>query len=87
MVNPQKLSGSHTLFLSGNDEGAKKAVRDLLESFGWRDILDLGDIGTARERLPDFTWRISIQTSPFSPWYRRPVAFGEMINPSSYRGT
>jgi hypothetical protein len=48
MVNPQKLSDSHTLFLSGNDERAKTAVRGLLESFGWRDILDLGEISTAR---------------------------------------
>lgn len=48
MVNPGRLSGSHTVFLSGNDDGAKKAVRSLLESFGWTDILDLGDISTAR---------------------------------------
>jgi hypothetical protein len=48
MVHPETLSASHTLFLSGNDDGAKKAVRGLLESFGWRDILDLGDISTAR---------------------------------------
>ena len=48
MVNPQTLSASHTVFLSGNDDGAKKAVRGLLESFGWSDILDLGDISTAR---------------------------------------
>lgn len=48
MVNPQKLSDSHVVFLSGNNDGAKTAVRGLLESFGWRDILDLGDIGTAR---------------------------------------
>ena len=34
--------------MSGNDAGAKKAVRSLLESFGWDDILDLGDIITAR---------------------------------------
>jgi predicted dinucleotide-binding enzyme len=48
MVNPQTLSASHTVFLSGNDEGAKTAVRALLESFGWSDILELGDISTAR---------------------------------------
>jgi hypothetical protein len=48
MVNPRTLPASHTLFLSGNDGGAKKAVRGLLESFGWGDILDLGDISTAR---------------------------------------
>jgi predicted dinucleotide-binding enzyme len=48
MVNPQSLPGSHTVFQSGNDADAKKVVRDLLESFEWRDVLDLGDISTAR---------------------------------------
>ena len=41
MVAPDKLPGSHTVFLSGNDTGAKKRVRDLLESFGWKDTIDL----------------------------------------------
>jgi len=48
MVNPKALSASHTLFVSGNDAGAKEAIRGVLESFGWDDILDLGDISTAR---------------------------------------
>lgn len=50
MVNPQALAGGdHTLFLSGNDQVAKDQVGRLLaEWFGWRDILDLGDISTAR---------------------------------------
>lgn len=50
MVNPQALAGGdHTLFLSGNDQTAKDQVGRLLaEWFGWRDILDLGDISTAR---------------------------------------
>jgi len=48
MVAPDKLPGSHTVFLSGNDTGAKERVRDLLESFGWKDTIDLGDISTAR---------------------------------------
>ena len=48
MVDPDRLPGSHTVFLSGNDSGAKKMVRDLLESFGWKDTIDLGDISTAR---------------------------------------
>jgi 8-hydroxy-5-deazaflavin:NADPH oxidoreductase len=48
MVAPQKLPGPHTLFLSGNDAGAKNTVRELLQTFGWSDILDLGDIATAR---------------------------------------
>jgi 8-hydroxy-5-deazaflavin:NADPH oxidoreductase len=48
MVDPGKLAGSHTLFISGNDAGAKAKVRELLEAFGWTDIMDLGDIATAR---------------------------------------
>lgn len=48
MVAPDKLPGSHTVFLSGNDTFAKATVRDLLESFGWKDTIDLGDISTAR---------------------------------------
>jgi predicted dinucleotide-binding enzyme len=48
MVNPQRLSETHSLFMSGNDAGAKQKVHALLESFGWRDVIDLGDMATAR---------------------------------------
>jgi predicted dinucleotide-binding enzyme len=50
MVNPGSLAGGdHTLFMSGNDEQAKEQVRRLFgEWFGWRDIIDVGDITTAR---------------------------------------
>jgi len=49
MVNPRGLSGGdHTVFVSGNDAGAKGQVKELLKGFGWTDILDLGDISTAR---------------------------------------
>jgi 8-hydroxy-5-deazaflavin:NADPH oxidoreductase len=49
MVGPRQLAdGAHTVFVSGNDGPAKAAVSKLLESFGWRDIIDLGDITTAR---------------------------------------
>jgi predicted dinucleotide-binding enzyme len=49
MVHPEQLSGGeHTVFMSGNDLAAKAQVRDLLASFGWKDILDLGDLSTAR---------------------------------------
>lgn len=49
MVEPRQLADAgHTVFVSGNDDGAKKTVSGLLESFGWRDIVDLGDITTAR---------------------------------------
>jgi len=49
MVDPSRVGGGdHTVFLSGDDAGAKAVVRDLLTTFGWSDIIDLGDITTAR---------------------------------------
>jgi 8-hydroxy-5-deazaflavin:NADPH oxidoreductase len=49
MVDPKALAGgAHTIFLSGNDGSAKGKVGELLRSFGWTDILDLGDLSTAR---------------------------------------
>lgn len=36
MVNPGMINNAdHNVFLSGNDEEAKKQVRELLKSFGW----------------------------------------------------
>ena len=49
MVDPALVAGGeHTVFVSGNDEEAKAQVSEILRSFGWRDIVDLGDITTAR---------------------------------------
>ena len=48
MTNPSLVPGEHDVFLSGNDAAAKAAVADLLRSFGWRNVVDLGDITTAR---------------------------------------
>ena len=49
MVDPNLVgNGDHTVFVSGNDINAKAQVTELLRELGWRDILDLGDISTAR---------------------------------------
>jgi predicted dinucleotide-binding enzyme len=49
MANPRTLAdGNHSVFVSGNDAEAKKTVTALLESFGHTDVIDLGDISTAR---------------------------------------
>ena len=50
MVNPGLVGGGdHTVFVSGNDPEAKALVTGLLtDGFGWRDVIDLGDITTAR---------------------------------------
>ncbi|HWZ21372.1 MAG TPA: NAD(P)-binding domain-containing protein [Cytophagaceae bacterium] len=51
MVNPAMINGGdHSTFISGNDADAKEKVKEILKSFGWteKNILDLGDITTAR---------------------------------------
>ncbi|WP_406398003.1 NAD(P)-binding domain-containing protein [Streptomyces sp. NBC_00879] len=50
MVDPAHVPGEHTVFVSGDDTEAKKAVTELLASFGWPagSVIDLGDITTAR---------------------------------------
>ena len=49
MVDPAQLAeADHTVFVCGDDAEAKAKVTELLGSFGWTDIIDLGDITTAR---------------------------------------
>lgn len=51
MVNPAMINeADHNVFMSGNDAQAKAQVQIILKSFGWLDknIIDLGDISTAR---------------------------------------
>jgi predicted dinucleotide-binding enzyme len=49
MVDPGRVAGGdHTVFVSGNDAGAKTAVTEILTALGHKDVLDLGDITTAR---------------------------------------
>ena len=49
MVNPNKLGEKTDVFLSGNSAEAKaKTASYLREWFGWRSVIDLGDITTSR---------------------------------------
>ena len=49
MVNPSLVAGSHDIFVGGNDAGAKTKVTDILKDwFGWKTVIDLGDITSAR---------------------------------------
>lgn len=50
MVAPGSLGESTSVFVCGDDDGAKAQVIELLETFGWLsgDIVDLGDISAAR---------------------------------------
>ena len=50
MVDPGALPEETTVFVAGDDQAAKDWVRDelLVRWFGWRHVLDLGDITAAR---------------------------------------
>ncbi len=49
MVDPGKLGEKTTVFLSGNSADAKATVHKLLHDwFGWRSVIDLGDITASR---------------------------------------
>jgi predicted dinucleotide-binding enzyme len=49
MVDPGGVGGGdHSVFVSGDDPEAKRTVTSLLEQLGHRDVIDLGDLSTAR---------------------------------------
>ncbi len=50
MVNPAGLAGGdHDVFVAGNDSAARdRVVRILRSEFGWKTVLDLGDLTAAR---------------------------------------
>ena len=49
MVDPSRVPGDHDIFVSGNDAAAKATVTGILrDGFGWKSVIDLGDITTAR---------------------------------------
>ncbi|GAB3570410.1 NAD(P)-binding domain-containing protein [Arthrobacter alkaliphilus] len=48
MAHPGQLADPGTVFVSGNDSDAKETVTVLLKDFGHQDVIDLGDISTAR---------------------------------------
>jgi 8-hydroxy-5-deazaflavin:NADPH oxidoreductase len=64
MVDPSRVGGDSDLFVSGNDAEAKAAVsRFLREQFGWKNVIDLGDITTARGTESYFALWIRLMTT------------------------
>jgi 8-hydroxy-5-deazaflavin:NADPH oxidoreductase len=51
MVNPEFASGKPTMFICGNDDKAKAAVRGILDQFGW-ETADMGKAEAARAIEP-----------------------------------
>jgi predicted dinucleotide-binding enzyme len=50
MVDPAAVPGDHSMFVSGDDDGAKSQVTELLGELGWpaERVIDLGGIDAAR---------------------------------------
>ncbi len=51
MVDPRLQGGPPTMFICGNDKGAKEQVKKVLEQFGW-DSADMGGVEAARAIEP-----------------------------------
>ena len=51
MVNPKLPGGPPTMFICGNDSGAKGQVKEILDKFGWQ-VEDLGAAEAARAIEP-----------------------------------
>jgi predicted dinucleotide-binding enzyme len=51
MVNPEFKAGAPTMFICGNDGGAKAQVREILTKFGW-ETEDMGGAEAARAIEP-----------------------------------
>lgn len=51
MVNPEFKEGKPTMFICGNDEGAKKQVSAIADQFGW-ETADMGMMEAARAIEP-----------------------------------
>lgn len=49
-VDPLSLAeGDHDIFVSGDDAGARECITGMLKDwYGWKNVIDLGDITTAR---------------------------------------
>ena len=74
MVEPSRIPGEHDVFVSGDNPEAKARVTEILKDwFGWKNVIDLGDISTARGtegyilmwlrlwgvmKMPDFNIRV-----------------------------
>ncbi|WP_312192204.1 hypothetical protein, partial [Sphingobacterium sp.] len=47
VVNPKRQDGDPVLMIAGNDQDAKAKVEEIAKIWGWKDSIDLGDIGEA----------------------------------------
>jgi predicted dinucleotide-binding enzyme len=44
MIAPKREEGDPDLYICGNDQDAKNQINRFAEGWGWKNIIDLGDI-------------------------------------------
>ena len=77
MADPGSVEGGdHTMFLAGDDEQAKATVRGVLESFGWRQVIDLGGLRAARGMEMYITLWLGVMGAQGSPMFNVKVVGG-----------
>jgi 8-hydroxy-5-deazaflavin:NADPH oxidoreductase len=75
MTTPKSVADNeHSVFVSGDDPQAKRVVTDLLMSFGWVDVIDLGGISTARATEMMVKIRLLVMTSLGTPIFNFKIA-------------
>jgi 8-hydroxy-5-deazaflavin:NADPH oxidoreductase len=81
MVNPHLIDEDHHVFISGNDEIAKLKIRELLHSIGWKDrnIIDLGDITTARGTEQVLPIWVRLMTTLKTPMFNFKIVLAESM--------
>jgi predicted dinucleotide-binding enzyme len=75
MVDASLVKGDHDMFLSGNDAGAKGQVTEILKGwFGWKHVVDLGDITAARGQEMFVIFWVRLYSALQSPMFNIHVA-------------
>jgi predicted dinucleotide-binding enzyme len=75
MVDASLVKGDHDAFVCGNDAGAKAQVTELLKgSFGWKHVVDLGDLTAARGQEMFVIFWVRLYGSLQSPMFNIHVA-------------
>lgn len=71
MVHPEQLPDPGTVFVSGDDADAKATVTALLHELGHTDVIDLGDVTTARGAewlMPAWLRLMGVVGTPLFNW-------------------
>jgi hypothetical protein len=78
MVDPLQIAdGDHHAFVSGEDAAAKAQVTGLLTAwFGWKNVIDLGGIETARGAEMILPLWLRLRAAPGSPMFNFKIVTG-----------